>query len=271
VGSLSAGKSSVVLALGTDIECFIYKPARWSGERMLFVLHGTLRNADEYRDHAIPMGDRFDALIIAPCFDKERFPSIKYQRGGILEADGSAARPEDWTYAFIPKIAAAMREMERQPALKFWIIGHSAGGQFAMRMSGFLDTGAERVVAANPGTDLFPTREFDFGWGFGGLPDELSNDDRIRRYLAAPLTLYLGTADDHEDQYLDMSTSSVAQGLGRLQRGRAAFTLGQSVADEHGWPFAWRLVEAEGVPHDHQLMFANPACESALFGSTRGD
>lgn len=261
------GKSSVVLPLEEAIECFLYKPAGWSGERMILVHHGVLRNADEYRDHAVVLGDRFDALIVAPRFDAERFPSRKYQRGGILNEDGTAADPTEWTYAFVPKIAAAIREREARADLKFWIIGHSAGGQFAMRMSAFQDTGAERIVAANPGTDLFPTRDLPFGWGFGGLPDSLSDDARLKGYLAAPLTLYLGTADDRPDEDLDVSENSMKQGEGRLQRGRAAFRLAEKTARERGWPFAWRIVEADGVPHDHEKMFAHPVCERALFGS----
>lgn len=277
---LPDGKGAVVLGLSSvrsvagalerdpvDIECFTYKPARWSGERMIVVHHGVLRNASEYRDHAVVLGDRFDALIVAPKFDAERFPSRRYQRGGILEEDGTAAQSGQWTYALIPQIAASMRALEGQPDMKFWIIGHSAGGQFAMRMSAFQDTGAERIVAANPGTDLFPTRDLEFGWGFGKLPDELSNDPMLRHYLAAPLTLYLGTADDHADEDLDVSATSMKQGAGRLQRGRAAFALGEKTAREHGWPFAWRLVEAPGVEHDHTKMFEHPQCAVALFGA----
>jgi hypothetical protein len=126
---LPTGKSSIVLEMepggtfiagGPDItafrtfpiECFTYKPEHWSGERMILVHHGVLRNADEYRDHAVILGDRFDALVVAPRFDKERFPNIKYQRGGILNEDGSAADPSAWTYAFIPRIAAQIRAIE---------------------------------------------------------------------------------------------------------------------------------------------------------------
>jgi pimeloyl-ACP methyl ester carboxylesterase len=279
--ALPTGKSSVVLPLLTgirlndtlpkkaeplELECFTYKPALWDGRRMILVHHGVLRNADEYRDHAVPLGDRFNALIVAPRFDQKRFPSEKYQRGGIVHADGSPADPSEWTYALIPQIAQRLRSLESKPDMKFWIIGHSAGGQFAMRMSAFQDTGAERIVAANPGTDLFPTRDLPFGWGFGGLPESLSNDEQLKNYLAAPLTLYLGTADDHQDEDLDMSENSLKQGPGRLQRGRAAFALGEKTAREHGWPFAWRKVEAEGVPHDHEKMFAHSSCEEALFG-----
>ena len=67
----------------TNILCFVYKPEHWSGKRMILVHHGVLRNADEYRDDSIVLGDKFDALVVAPQFDKERFPGIKYQRGGI--------------------------------------------------------------------------------------------------------------------------------------------------------------------------------------------
>lgn len=264
---LAVGSSKVEFDIeGVKLDVYVHKPEGWDGERMLMVFHGVDRNADEYRDHAVGMGERFHMLVVAPRFDAERFPSRKYQRGGILAEDGSAVRPEEWTYAFVPKIARAVREREAKPALKHWLIGHSAGGQFCVRMAAFQDTGAERIVAANAGSALFPTRDQDFGYGFGKLPAELASDDVLKRYLAAPLTLYLGTADDHEDDWLDTSAPAMAQGPGRLQRNRAAFAAGQALAAEKGWTFAWRKVEAEGIEHDHEKMFAHEAVEDALFG-----
>jgi len=53
-----------------------------------------------------------------------------------------------------------------------------------------------------------------------------------------------------------------------LQRGRAAFALGEKTARERGWPFHWRIVEAAGVPHDHEKMFAHSECERALFDAS---
>jgi len=264
---LAAGRSRVTVDFdGTKLDIFTYKPQNWKGERMLCVIHGVDRNAEEYRDHSIGMGDRFDALVVAPLFDKERFPNHKFQRGGIQNMDGSAAKPEEWTYAFLPRLASAIRRRESKPDLKLWIIGHSAGGQFTMRMSAFQAAGVERFIAANPGTDLFPTRQWNFGAGFADLPESLSNDVRLQTYLAAPLTLYLGTADDHPDEDLDMSPESTLQGPGRLQRGRAAYAAGQKLAREQGWKFCWRLVEAKGIGHDHQKMFSHEQCEFALFG-----
>jgi pimeloyl-ACP methyl ester carboxylesterase len=265
--ALPVGPSRVELDFdGLKLEVFTHKPAGWQGERLLLVFHGVNRNADEYRDHAVVLAERYSMLVVAPRFDAERFPSRKYQRGGILEEDGTAAKPEDWTYAYVPRIARAIREREQKEQLPYWLIGHSAGGQFCLRMAAFQATGAERIVAANAGTVLFPARDADFGYGFGGLPAALSSDEILKGYLAAPLTLYLGTADDRVDEWLDTSPAAMQQGPGRLQRNRAAFEAARTLAAAKGWTFAWTKVEAEGVPHDHARMFAHPSVAEALFG-----
>lgn len=270
VDDVPVGKAALSVPLDAlALEVFTYRPEAWTGERMLFVLHGVLRNADEYRDHAVGMADRFGALVVAPQFDADRFPSRAYQRGGILRADGTAAPTAEWTYARIPELAAAMRARTGKPDAKLYVIGHSAGGQFVVRMSAFQDTGAVRLVAANPGSALLPTRELPFGYGFGGLPPELSGDERLRAYLAAPLTLYLGTADDGPDEYFDESAAAMQQGSGRHQRNLALYWSAKTLAAERGWTFAWRIVEAPGVGHDHQQMFDHERCAAALFGEAR--
>lgn len=263
------GKATIRVTAGTtDLEAFTYRPANWRGERILFVMHGVLRNADEYRDHAVSMADRFGALVVAPRFDAERFPSRAYQRGGVLREDGTVASSADWTYSRIPELFAAIRSRTGKNDAQLFVIGHSAGGQFVMRMSAFLDIGAVRLVAANPGSALLPTRTAEFGYGFGGLPDALANDERLRGYLAAPLTIYLGTADDAPDENFDDSAAAMQQGAGRHQRGLALFWSAKTLAAERGWSFGWRLVEAPGVGHDHERMFDHANCELALFGAS---
>lgn len=261
------GASTMRVQAGpVELDVFVHRPAKWSGRRLLMVMHGVLRNADEYRDHAAPMGDRFDALVVAPRFDAERFPSRLYQRGGILREDGSAAPRADWTYSRLPELVAAVRARASAPQAKLYVIGHSAGGQFLVRCAAFADIGAERIVAANPGSVLLPTTAAPFGYGFGGLPAELAGEDRMRAYLAAPLTLYLGTGDDGHDEWLDASVEAMAQGSGRHQRGITLWVTAKALAAQKGWPFGWRLVEAQGVAHEHADMFAHAKCEEALFG-----
>ena len=264
---LPFGKSAVQTKLrGIELELFCYKPDSFEGKRMILVMHGTNRNAEEYRDNACNMADRLAAIVVAPKFDIERFPSIKYNRGGIVTEDQKAAPEDEWTYHFVPAIVREIRKRESNESLRFWMIGHSAGGQFLARMSAFLDVGAERIVAANAGSQLFPRRDWPFGYGFGDLPESLANDNRLKNYLAAPLTIYLGSDDNESDEYFDDSDEAMLQGEGRLQRGQACFEYAKRLAEQNGWPFQWRIIEAKGVGHDHKAMFDHPNCEKALLG-----
>lgn len=261
-----AGKIDVTVGPArTAIEVFTYKPAAYRDGPLILVFHGVLRNADEYRDHARELGDRLGALIAAPRFDVERFPIESYQRGGVLK-QGQPAPRDGWTFSLVPGIAAEILKRAGRPETPYYLLGHSGGGQFLARLAGFVNSGAARIVSANPGTHLFPTRDKPYPYGFGGLPTELSDDASLRRYLAQPLTFYLGTHDNEIDQYLDQNPEAQAQGPVRIARGRNTFQFGEKLAHERGWAFHWRLVEASGIKHDHNQMFNNPRCEAALFG-----
>lgn len=262
---LAVGKDRFLLeAREKTLEVFTYKPAAFDGQRLLVVMHGVNRNADEYRDNAIAMGDRFGALIVAPRFDLEQFPVEAYQRGGVT-LDGEAQAMERWTFQFIGEVVQAVRQREARPAMPYYLIGHSAGGQFLTRLAAFLPGEAERIVAGNPGSLIFPTRAMPFQYGFGGLPERWSDDAWLQRYLAAPLTLFLGT-EDKGSKNLDESELAMKQGPNRWERGQRCFELGRKLAAEKGWAFNWRLVVAEGVGHDLARLFAHPMAEQAIFG-----
>lgn len=267
---LPGGVGSIVYPNGAEpITVFTYKPVGYTDGPLLVVCHGVGRNAEDYRNYAITLADRFHVLVVAPLFDKERFPSDRYQRGGLVNKKGQAQPPEAWTYAVIPKIVAHIRELEGKPKLPYYLIGHSAGGQFLVRLAAFLPGDGVRIVACNPGSQLFPERTQNFGYGFGGLPPELSNDEVLRRYLAAPLTIYLGTGDVTPEHSFDASPEGMKQGPNRLARGRACFEFAQKLAHDRGWKFNWRKVETPDIAHDAARMFAAKEVEDALFGAER--
>lgn len=250
------------------IEVFTHRPTAFDPVRgrLLLVFHGVLRNAEEYRDWAVPLAEATGSLVATPKFTKEAFPNTKYQQGNLL-ADGAVVPREDWTWNLVPMVAAALRARIGRVDAPFDLIGHSAGAQFLVRAVAFVDTGAERVVAANPGTQLFPSRELDYPLGFGGLPEELGGDDAIRRYLAGPLTLYLGTADTVADRNFDVSPEAMRQGASRYQRSHNAYAMARKLATERGWELRWHVVEAEGVGHVAERMFAHRAAVVALTGN----
>lgn len=268
--ALPAGPARIDVDLGAPLEVFTYRPPTYTDGPLIVVFHGVQRNAEDYRNFAIALAERFGAVVAAPRFDRERFPYESYQQGGLF-ADG-ALRPRDaWTFSHVPRLIRALRERLGAPSRPVYLIGHSAGGQFVARLAAMTgDNGAVRLVAANPGSHLFPDRTAPYGYGFGGLPPELGGDDALRRYLAAPLTLYLGTADnDPEHPSMDRGESALRQGPHRYARGLACFAAARALAAERGWEFNWRLVEAPGIAHDAAQMFAAPEAKQALFGPAK--
>jgi poly(3-hydroxybutyrate) depolymerase len=266
---MPAGAGSVdIPTSGGIIKVFTYKPSLYQDGPLVLVFHGIGRNAEDYRNFAIAVAERFKVLVAAPLFDKEHFPADAYIRGGLLNKDGTLRPREQWTYALVPQLLAALRAGEGKPDLPYYLLGHSAGGQFLARFAAFYPTEAKRIVAGNPGSHLFPRRDWDFGYGFGKLPAEVSDDAALQRYLAAPLTLYLGTGDILTDtDNLDRSPAAERQGAFRLARGRACFEFAQKLAAERGWAFNWRKVETPGIGHDGGAMFAAPEMAEALLGA----
>jgi hypothetical protein len=259
------GSSKIVVDVGKyKLDVFTYRPKNFKDGPLIVIFHGTNRNADEYRDFGIGMAERFGAIVAAPLFDNKQFPSDLYHNGGLLKK-GKLQPADEWTGSFTPKIAAEIRKREGRPKLPYYFIGHSAGGQFLSRISGFVYPGAVRIVAANPGGHLFPTRDLPYPYGFGNLPKEISDDDAIQLYLAQPLTIYVGTADLLKAQ-LPMSETAMKQGPNRYERGKNCFKMAKELALAKGWSLHWRLVEAPEIGHDGKKMFDHPNSIEALFG-----
>jgi hypothetical protein len=266
--SFPVGKGMVEVDFhGIPLKLHSYKPANYAGENFVLLFHGASRTASGYRDNAAGMADAFRFLVVVPEFDLERFPNRLYQFGGVFREDGTLAAAEERTYAFVPKLVAYIREREGNPRLPYLLAGFSAGGQFVGRMAAFIDTDAERIVAMSSGSCMFPTRDMEFGQGFGGLPEELSSDERIRRYLAQPITVYVGTGDT---TVASLPTGEAAeQGAHRYSRNIRWFNEAMDLAYERKWEFNWRLVIADGPGHSPPDVFNHAQTGNALFGHRR--
>ena len=263
------GKSLRIASInGEDIELHAYKPAGYAGGPILLVLHGLGTNATGYRDYAIPLADKLGYLVIAPLFDRKRFPVWRYQTGGIVRDQRAAelkVEPQtQWVGQTFLAIIDNVRKSEEKPRLGYSLIGHSAGGQTLSRFAAFIPHQARRIVIANPSTHLWPSLTERFLYGFGDLPPTTANEMALKRYLAQPVTLLLGTADNKRDRDLNVSEGAERQGANRLERGRNAFRAAQELAKQNGWPFAWQLVEVPDVGHSARRMLDSTQAAEAL-------
>lgn len=248
---------------GGPLEVFTQRHPGTDSGPLLVVFHGVLRNAETYRDHAEALAARLAAPLAAPLFDLARFPTTRYQQGGLLREGRPQPRAE-WSFSWIPGLLDELRRRLGDRQRPVLLLGHSGGGQFLVRLTAMQPLDVQQIVAANPGTLLFPDLVNPWPLGLGGLPDEIAHERVLRDYLSRPLTLYLGTRDTIRDDNLDVSAAADRQGMTRYERGRRAYFRGLDLARRWNVPFGWRLVEARGVPHDHELMFNNPACLAAL-------
>ena len=263
------GASHFTLAnAGEPIEIFAYKPPTYSGGPILVVIHGSGRDAEPYRNNAISIAERLEMIVVAPLFDRERFSDERYKYGCGVTKDGRVQPKEAWTFNVITRLVAEVRKQEKAEHLPYYLIGHSGGGQFVAKMAMFMPGDAIRLVAANPGSNVFPDAAIKFPFGLLGLPAELRDDDALRRYCAAPLTLFLGTGDVYQNASdgFDFSPEAMHQGPVRLARNHNFFNAMRKLATDHGWPFNWRLVETPDIGHSGSKMFHAPEVADALLG-----
>jgi pimeloyl-ACP methyl ester carboxylesterase len=261
-GPIPPGPGQQEVDLGrVSLAVYTYRPTGCADPALLVVFHGLNRNADKYRDYAQWLADKACMIVIAPLFDAKRFPSWAYQRGGVVR-QRAVLPPAEWTVQYVPALIAWARREERRQMDAF-IVGHSAGGQFASRVAAFMPTVAKRIVIANPSTHVFPPLETPAPFGFGGVYPRGQSEAELRRYLATPVTIFLGQ-DDTGDENLSDTPEAQQQGETRLERGRNVFTAGRALARQRGWPFNWRLVELSGVGHSARKMFSAPETLEAL-------
>jgi pimeloyl-ACP methyl ester carboxylesterase len=246
---------------GTGFTVFTYRPGGCSDPSLLMVFHGLARDPRGYRDDTRTLADRHCMLLVAPLFAKPAFPVWRYQQGGIVK-DGVIQNPRDWTGRQVLDLVEWVRKRKRRP-LSYSLLGHSAGAQFLDRVAAFVPTEARRIVVANPGSYVLASLDVAAPYGLGKVYAGAEGEAQLRRYLAQPLTIYLGE-DDTKDADRNEDADALAQGVSRFERGTNTFNSAQTLAQARGWSFNWRLVELPGVGHSKRKMFSAPLASEAL-------
>lgn len=252
---------------GRAIQVFGHRPVGYAGGPLLVLFHGASRDARGYRDGARKLAEKFGMLLVVPEFDRARFDVQAYQEGGILK-DGKVQPPSAWTFSYLQPLLDEVSRREGKK-LPYYLAGHSAGAQFLVRLAAFHPNEARRMILVNPGSLVFPTRDQPYPYGFGGLPEALSSDEALRRYVEIPVVFYLGTGDVTRKR-LSTGKEAMKQGATRIDRGRKCYQYGNELAAKEQWNFGWKLVEAEGLEHASGPMWDHPKCPQAMLGETAG-
>jgi dienelactone hydrolase len=256
------GRETAVIG-DMSIAVFTYRPAGCAPAALLFVFHGADRNAAGYRDRARPLASRACLVVLAPLFDRDRFPNWRYHRGGIVHKDRVLPRAQ-WAVTLVAGLVDWARRREDRHDLPYYLFGHSAGGQFLSRVAAYTRPDAARIVIANPSSHVAPSIEEAAPYGMGGLSeDEKTAEAGLRQYLSLPVTVYLGE-NDIGHRLLGNHPAARRQGANRFERGQHVYRAALALAKRKGWPFNWRLVTAPGVGHSSRRMLAPSQAMQAL-------
>lgn len=252
---------------GPPLDVWTYRPEHHSPDGpVMVVMHGTLRNADEYRDSWIEHAERLGALLLTPEFRRDDYPSgYGYQQLNVLDEVGAPTPPEAWGPQ---RVEALFEHVVRSLDLRtdsYYLYGHSAGGQFVHRAMLMLPTTRARLaIAANSGWYTMPDFETPYPAGLAGSP---ADGEQLDAALVRRVVVHLGTEDnDPDDPYLPRGDAASQQGPHRVARGEAFFRRLQRAATERGVDLGWSLEHAEGVGHSNTDMaaFATRLIESDL-------
>lgn len=253
-GPIGTGTHTISINLSSGpLKAFTFRP-NCKDPSLLVVMHGKNRTAENYMKYARDLGTARCLLVVAPEFDSERFPSWRYQHGGIYH-HGQVTPRSQWTGQLLLEMINRIRADEGRPDMPYSLIGHSAGGQILSRFAALHPSHAQRIVIANPSSHMWPSLKTAAPYGFKGLPDASAS---LRRYLEAPVTIYIGR-EDTGTKDLDVREQAMKQGQNRYERGLRVFAAARKTAQEHGWAFNWRLVEREGVAHEGRKMLSPEA------------
>jgi pimeloyl-ACP methyl ester carboxylesterase len=247
---------------GITLDVLTYKPKHCTPAAMLLVFHGLHRNVEGYRDDLRPIADELCLLEAVPLFDEQRFPSWRYQKGGIAHK-GSVLPESEWTGNLALQLVEWLRKEEGRPDLPYVAVGHSAGAQFLSRFAAFTPNDAKAIVVANPSTHVLASLDSDPPFGFKGVFEQGKEEGAVRDYLARPLIMVLGE-EDTGDKDRDDEPAALQQGKTRYERGMNTFQAAQSYAAAHRWPFHWQLIQLPGVGHSAREVYSAKPVKAAL-------
>ncbi len=258
--ALPTGRSEFIFAdprsnPDKPVTAWCYQPATATRDsRVLFVMTGTQRNADDYRAQWIRHADRYNFVLVVPEFPRRFYPrDDDYSFAGISDED-----PAKWGFSTLEQLFDAVRQRAGLSAETYSLYGHSAGAQFTHRLMLFKADSArvDIAVAANAGWYTLPVYADASNLSFPLILDaKIVPESILPRLFANRLIILLGDQDtDINSRSLNRSPAAMAQGTHRLARGQHFYHQAKARATALGTPFNWQLRVVRGVGHSDKGM-----------------
>ena len=213
--------------------------------RLVVVMHGRKRNAEEYRDQWVDYAKELNLLVIVPEFSEDKFPGVHtYNYGNVFNADGQKQSIESRLFSLIEPLVKESLNRFKVRSDHWGIYGHGAGAHFVHRyVIHNPQSSYTLAIAANLGWYLTMTdKDWPFGLNKSGISDTMLKDAFNKYFL-----LMLGMSDvstKPNTPYVASIFDKVTdQGKHRLERGRNFFNGVLMKSKELDTFLKWGLVE----------------------------
>ena len=220
--------------------------------KVLFVIHGNSRNADNYLETWIKLAKDKNYAIFAPHFKRSQFISFN-----TLQMSTSSGRIRDDANLYlnnsIDLLFDYINPVFNLNQKSYDIYGHSAGAQFVHRYLLFSDNPqVNKAVAANAGWYTFLDGS-NFPYGISNPPIEF-NSQNVINFLNMDLHIHIGSADTDISSSVNQSAGANNQGLNRFQRANNFFGYTTKIVEENGLNYNWSFLVVDGVAHSNSRM-----------------
>lgn len=261
------------------ITIFYHIPENFTqSSKVLMVIPGAGRNADDYRDSWVEASEKYSLLIVSPSYPEETYNYGDYHLGGIVKdlnlskgvsfkkgtnqvhIDENAIEfnvndnREDWIFMDFDRVFELLKDATKSNQKKYDLFGHSAGGQILHRLALFNPySKADRILASNAGTYTFPDYNTNFPFGMKNVG---ISKKKLARSFKTKLTLWLGELDNETETRGRMLRSETAdkQGTNRLERGKSFYSYSEELAKDLKKKFNWKLEVIPNVGHSQKEM-----------------
>ena len=236
-----------------DLDVFYHLPKTIDNDtKVLFVVHGNTRNADDYLNSWIRLTKDKNIAIFAPHFKRSSF--ISFNTLQMSTSNGKIRTDTDlYLHNSIDTLFKYIKTKFKLNDKLYDIYGHSAGAQFVHRYLLMSDNpSVNKAVAANAGWYTF-LNGADFPYGVKNPPISLT-DSNVKKFLSTNLYILIGTNDIDVDSSINKSKGAQKQGINRLQRAKNFFTYTESIVEQNNLEFKWKYQAVPGAPHSNKVM-----------------
>ena len=179
---------------GSFLPTYVAKPNKINAKtRLVVVMHGRKRNAEEYRDQWVKASQELNLLVIVPEFSEKNFPEVwGFNYGNIKTKNLEPIQEDLHAFMAIEPLANHALKKFKIKSKNWGIYGHGAGAHFVHRfVLHHPEASYTLAIAANLGWYLSMT---DQEWPFGLTNSNIDNT-KLKKAFSKYFLLMLGKAD----------------------------------------------------------------------------